>query len=140
MKNLIFVLLVLFGLSSCDKETVMPDSKVPSEINSYVQTHFPDYKVLQVIKELDDLKKTYEVYLEGSFKLEFNRNKQIISLESQTGLPNSVIPEKILTYVQTNYPSNFIKEWELDDLGQEVRLDNKMELKFNKSGDFLRID
>lgn len=140
MKNLIFAFLVLFGLSSCDKEIVLAENKVPTEISSYLETHFSENKVLQVIKELDDLKKTYEVYLEGGFELEFNRKKEVISLKSQSGLPDSVIPGKILTYVQNNYPGTFIKEWELDDLGQEIRLDNKMELKFNKSGEFLRID
>ena len=55
-------------------------------------------------------------------------------------MPNSVIPEKILQYVTTNYPTNFITDWELDDKNQQVQLDNGLDLEFKMNGDFLRID
>lgn len=78
--------------------------------------------------------------IEGNFKLEFNKKKEIESIDGVTQLPDSVIPAKILNYVQTNYASNFITDWDLDRNDQQVELDNGLELKFNKSGDFLRID
>ncbi|MDT4872912.1 putative beta-lactamase-inhibitor-like, PepSY-like [compost metagenome] len=78
--------------------------------------------------------------LEGNITLEFNKKHQVTSIESRNALPDSVIPEKILSYIKATYPDNHILQWELDDNRQQVELDNKLELEFNKAGDFLRID
>jgi hypothetical protein len=84
--------------------------------------------------------KTYDILLSESISLEFNRKKEIIDIDGVAQLPNSVIPEKILQYVTTNYPTNFITDWELDDKNQQVQLDNGLDLEFKMNGDFLRID
>jgi hypothetical protein len=129
-----------FTLTSCDKEEVIPSSDLPSEITNYISTHFPNNTIVQVIKDRDGLTKTYDILLSESIGLEFNRKKEIIDIDGVAQLPNSVIPEKILQYVTTNYPTNFITDWELDDKNQQVQLDNGLDLEFNMKGDFLRID
>jgi len=80
------------------------------------------------------------VVVEGGYKLEFNRDKKIDSVKGVSKLPDSVVPEKILAYVASNYPGNYIIEWDADKTTQEVKLDNRLELVFNSAGDFLRID
>lgn len=127
-------------LSSCEKETILPESDWPSEIVSYVETHFSDLVILQVVKDKEGLKKTYDVRLEGGFKLEFDRKIEVIEIQGTGRLPDSVIPAKILEYVNQNYPENYIIEWELEGKNQEVKLDNSLELEFTMSGEFLRID
>ena len=72
--------------------------------------------------------------------MEFNRKKEVIAIDGVTQLPNSVIPEKILQYVNINYPTQFITDWELDFDNQQIELNNGLDLEFNKKGDFLRID
>jgi len=129
-----------FTLTSCDKEKIIPTSDLPSEITSYISTHFPNNTTVQVIKDRDGLTKTYDILLSESISLEFNRKKEIIDIDGVAQLPNSVIPEKIRQYVTTNYSTNFITDWELDDKNQQVQLDNGLDLEFNMKGDFLRID
>lgn len=142
MKKLIFVFAIISSviLTSCDKETVLAANDVPTAITTYVSTHFPSNKILQTIKDRDGLTKSYDVILEGGIQLEFNKSYDIKSIESTTKLPDSVIPAKILTYVTTNYPNNYIIDWELDDNRQKVELNNTLELEFSKAGDFVRID
>lgn len=140
MKKLLLLAIVPFVLTACDKESVLPLADVPTQITNYVNTHFPNNPIIQVIKDLDGVELTYDVTLEGNFFLEFNRKKEVIEIKGLTKLPDSVIPEKILDYVVTQYPENHIIKWELDDRSQEVTLDNELELVFNLKGDFLRID
>lgn len=83
-----------FTLTSCDKEEVIPSTDLPSEITSYISTHFPNNSIVQVIKDRDGLTKTYDILLSESISLEFNRKKEIIDIDGVTQLPNSVIPEK----------------------------------------------
>lgn len=136
--TLIAALTVL--LSSCDKEVIIPASELPVEINSYITTHFSSNTILQVVKDRDGLTKTYDVILSDNLQLEFNRKKEIIAIDGTKRLPDSVIPEKIRQYVKTNYPSEFITGWELDNKNQQVQLNIGLELLFTMNGDFIRID
>lgn len=140
IKNSLFATAFAFTLTSCDEEEVIPSSELPSEITSYITTHFPNNTIVQVINDRDGLNKTYDILLSENISLEFNRKKEIIDIDGVNQLPISVIPEKILQYVTANYPTNFITDWELDDKNQQVQLDNGLDLEFNMDGDFLRID
>ena len=140
MKKVLSALAVLAVLASCDKEEIIASSDLPSEISDYVTTHFPNNVIIQSIEDKDGFTKTYDVMLDGSISLEFNRKKEIIEIDGVSELPSSVIPTKISAYVDANYPTNFITDWELDDKNQQVELDNGLDLEFNMDGDFLKID
>lgn len=140
MKKLLSIIFVFAALTSCQKEKVIPATDLPSEVTDYVTTHFPNNQIIQIIEDKEGLTKTYELLLEESISLEFNRKKEIIDIDAISELPNSVIPSKIKIYVVANYPNNVVIGWGLDDKNQDVDLDNGTSLEFNMSGDFLRID
>ncbi|HMY83055.1 MAG: PepSY-like domain-containing protein [Saprospiraceae bacterium] len=143
MKKILFLAFMISTISliGCDdKETLLDADKIPAEIKTYVEKHFPGKNILQCIKDVDGLEVSYDVVVEGGYKLEFNRDKKIDSVKGVSKLPDSVVPEKILAYVASNYPGNYIIEWDADKTTQEVKLDNRLELVFNSAGDFLRID
>lgn len=140
MKKLFLLALVPFMLIGCEKEEILPLTDIPSEISNYVSTHFPDNAIIKAIKDTDGRELNYDITLEGGFLLEFNRKKEVTDIEGFTNLPDSVIPAKLLEYVASNYPDNFIIGWELDDRNQQIKLDNHFELEFSMNGDYLRID
>ena len=143
MKKILFLAFMISTISliGCDdKETLLDADKIPAEIKTYVEKHFPGKNILQCIKDVDGLEVSYDVVVEGGYKLEFNRDKKIDSVKGVSKLPDSVVPEKILAYVASNYPGNYIIEWDADKTTQEVKLDNRLELVFNSAADFLRID
>ncbi len=131
---------IFISATGCEKEQIMQSGKIPGEIETYASTHFPANKIIQVVEDRDGFTKTYDVILEGNIQLEFNRGKEIISIDGTEKLPDSVVPEKIRNYVTGNYPDNFITDWELDNKNQQVGLDNDLDLEFTMSGDFIRID
>jgi hypothetical protein len=144
MKQFIFggllALAGLFTCISCDKETIIDENGLPGNAASFISTHFSGIEVIQVVKDVDGFKKTFDVRLKNGTELEFKRDGSIKSIKGTGKLPDSAIPDKILTYVKTNYADHSIVEWELDDNRQEVKLSNGMELVFDKNGNFLRID
>ena len=140
MKKLLTILILLTAFTSCEKENLISPSELPQEIRSYLSTHFPNKAIVQSIIDQDGFIKTYDLILEGNFNLEFNRKKEIISIDGISKLPDSVIPLEIREYVTINYPQNVIISWKLDGKNQEVELDNELNLEFNMSGIFLRID
>lgn len=111
----------------------------PQEITSYVTSHFSHNVLLKIEKEVKGLLVSYDVVLAGDVELSFDEAKKVVEIESDTRLPDSVIPSRILEYVKNNYPTNVVVEWELKNIVQEVTLDNDVDLIFNLSGDFVRI-
>ncbi len=140
IKNALMSTALLAILTSCEKEQLILATDLPSEIKNFITTHFPSNTVAQVIKDRDGLTKTFDIILSSSISLEFNRKNQIINIDGVSKLPDSVIPEKIIQYVRTNYPTNVITDWELDNRNQQIELDNGLDLEFSMAGDFLRID
>lgn len=145
MKNSIkYIALTLimfsFSLTSCAQDKIIPSSELPSEIKTYLKTHFPNNTVLQATVDKELFSKSYEVILQDNFTLEFDSKHRVTDISSKSELPNSVIPKPILDYIKTNYPNNTITDWELDDKNQQIELENGINLEFNMQGEFLRID
>ncbi len=126
-------------LVACDKEKVVQSNDLPANAAGFISTHYPGKQILQVVKELDNLKTYYHVYLNNGTKLDFSRQGNIREIEGSEAIPATVIPVLILNYVNTNYPTAFIRGWELEDATQEIKLSINTELEFDRNGNFLRI-
>lgn len=144
MRHKLFMPFVALGatfLASCEKESLINQSDVPQEIKDYVSTHFSQNKILQTLKDNEGLILTYDVLLDSAISLEFNRSKEIISIDGNSKLPDSVIPEKIREYVNTNYPVYFITDWEKESRKvQQIELSNGLDLEFDNDGKYLKMD
>ena len=121
-------------------EIILSDAEIPEAIQTYIATHFNSSTIVLAEQETENNTTSYDIYLSEDIELEFNSNFEIIDIDSEIQLPDSVIPEAILSYVATNYPANFITDWELELNHQQVELNNSIELEFEMHGDFIRID
>jgi hypothetical protein len=128
-----------FLLVSCDKEKVVQPDDLPANASGFVSTHYPGKDILQVVKELDNLKTYYHVYLDNGSKLDFSRQGNIKKIEGTEAIPATIIPALILDYVDTHYTADFIRGWELKDASQDIKLSSGVELEFDKNGNFLRV-
>ena len=132
--------LAAFMLVSCDKEEAILTDELPANVLGFVEAHYDGKTILHVVKELDNLKTYYHVYLDNGTKLDFNRHGGIMKIEGLEKIPDTIIPQLILDYVQANYASEFIRGWEVEDATQDVKLSNDIDLEFDENGNFLRIN
>lgn len=132
---LILMILASAFLTAYSQDSIIPVESLPDEIKAYVQKHFAGQTIKQATEDRDD----YEITLDNMTTLEFNRKLEIIGIDGNTRLPDSVIPAKILSYVQQHYNGNFITDWELDNNNQEIELNNGLDLDFSLNGEFLHI-
>ena len=131
----------LVGLQSCEKEDVMiPAAELPSEVISFLDTHFSGIEVSSVIKDYDNSTYEFEVYLSNGTRIELSRRGEWRNVENHlAGVPHSVIPNKILTYVAENYPDQMIIGIERDRQ-IDVELKCGVELVFSLNEDFVKFD
>ena len=131
----------LVGLQSCEKEDVMiPVAELPSEVISFLDTHFSGIEVRSVIKDYDNSTYEFEVYLANGTRIELSRRGEWRNVENHlAGVPHSVVPNKILTYVAENYPDQMIIGIERDRQ-IDVELKGGVELVFSLNEDFVKFD
>lgn len=127
-------------LVACDKEKVVQPDDLPANASGFVSTHYAGKQILQIVKELDNLKTYFHVYLNNGSKLDFSRQGNIKKIEGVEAIPVTVIPALITNYVNTHYPNDFIRGWEIEEATQDIKLSNDLKLEFDKNGNFLRID
>ena len=75
IKASLMATVVVFSLTGCDKEEIIPSLDLPSEITNYISIHFPNNTIVQAINDRGVLTKTYDILLSESISLEFNRKK-----------------------------------------------------------------
>ena len=85
-----------------------------------------------------------DVYIENSefvvqdFKGQKGNWKEVDC--KQDAIPVGFAPQLIYDYITANFPTNFISKISHNCHGYDVELNNDLELKFDKNGNFKRID
>lgn len=138
MKNILSFVAVFFIAISLNAQ--INTAEIPGQLTEYVQKYFPSATVMQYKSEMEFNGREYKVYLDNFTKLEFDTNYSLTDAENQSGLPEAILPAKVVDYVKTHYSNSKIVDWEKKRKKQEVELNNNLELEFDLEGNFLRID
>lgn len=126
---------------SCNAEDLFVNSRdLPQTVQSFLASHFPDRTVASTIKDGND----YEVRMDNGWEMEFDHNGQWENIDCKRDeVPASVIaliPETIVSYINSNFETAIITEISRDRSGYEVELSNGIDLKFTSKGSFKAID
>lgn len=115
--------------------------ELPQAAQNFLNTHFAGIDVAYAEMDDDVAKRDYEVMLRDGTKIEFDRNGEWKEIDCfRRSVPKAVIPERIASYVATNYPDEKIVEIERGTRKTEVKLTNGFELKFNDLYELVKID
>lgn len=135
-------LMMLIGVQAAAQETVIDQSQLPANAKNFVTKYFSDATVSQAVKDKGMVKTEYEVRLSDGSKLEFDGDGNWKEVESKTKSLSemSFILQSIRDYAAKNFPTYQIRKIEKGSRKYEVKLTNGLELEFDLSGKFLRID
>ena len=144
MKKMILLTVSLFmglGTIFAGHDRPIKVEQLPEKAQKFLTTYWTDVKVLKAEMDKDGLEVAYDVYLENKTKIEFDKRGEWKEIKSpMTEIPKGVIMQNILDYVANNYSGNRIEKIKREHHHFEVELTNDIELKFNKKGEFKRID
>uniref|UniRef100_UPI003FD73408 PepSY-like domain-containing protein n=1 Tax=Alistipes putredinis TaxID=28117 RepID=UPI003FD73408 len=118
----------------------MQVSQLPQTAQQFIKKYFGDRKVA-FAKEESDFRKSYEIAFKNGDKIEFDRKGEWTDIDCKySAVPTGIIPAPIAKYVADNYPDNKIVQIERDTRSTEVKLDNRMEIKFDKQHRVIEMD
>ena len=139
MKKLFVLLLGLMTLNVfASNDRPITFQQLPQKAQQFITTNFKGVEVLSATVDDD-----YEVYLANGTKVEFTLQGEWKEVKCVAGaVPAAIIPAAISKYVKTHFPNTTIVIVKIDKKynGYEVELNNDIELKFDKNGNFLAVD
>lgn len=145
MRRLTFILACLLTLCAtiacADNEKPIAVSQLPANAQQFITQHFAGRKVALAKVENEIVSKSYEVMFADGSHVDFDGKGNWTEVDCrQTGVPAAVIPAQIMDYVKANYPDVTVMKIERDRREYEVKLSNRIELKFDKKFKLIDID
>lgn len=144
MKQLIVLFACIFalnGIAKADDDKPITVKELPQKSQQFIHKFFPKEEISLVKMDKEMWDKSYEVIFTNGQKVEFDKNGVWKEVDCQySAVPNGILPEAIQKYVTEKYPNAKILKIEQDNKKTEVKLDNKLELKFNRSNQLIGID
>lgn len=144
-KLMVLMLAAIIGIgTSFARDRVTSDSNVlPAPAKEILNKHFPKVGVNHIkidqnlVGQVDD----YDVILNDGSEVEFDRNGNVKSVDcGSTSVPEALVLKPIRDYVAKNFKGAKIVGIETNRKSYEIELSSGMELKFDRSGAFLKID
>ena len=142
MKKIMMISAALFlfaALAIADDKPIAADL-LPEAARTFLKANYPSENILYASKEDDLIYPDYSVALENGVRLEFYNDGAFKSIESRDGVPAGLIPVQIVEFVKVRCPDAFFVEYEVDRRHFDVKLSNRIELKFNKNYNLMEID
>lgn len=137
------VLLPLFAISCSDDDdaTAINFDDLPEQAQTFIDTYFPGASI-QNVQSNPFGYGGYEVDFINGAEVDFDNEGNWTSVEAAYGsaVPDGIVPLSILSYMDINFPSQYITEIEQNVWGYHVETSADLELVFDQSGNFLRYD
>lgn len=143
MKKLFLVLVCVFTMQMvmADNDKPIKVEQLPQTTQTFIKQHFSDLKVVFAKVDKDWFDTTYDVVFANGDKLEFNKNGEWKELNCKNSMvPLKVIPTQIQKFVNDTYPGEKVTVIEKDRYEYEVRLSNRVEIKFDLKFNVIDVD
>lgn len=144
MKKIFIALACVFTLvtNACaDNYQPVTQTQLPEKAQTFLATYFPEAKISLARKEIDVMELTYDVIFTDGTKVEFDRKGNWTEVDCLTHpLPSGIVPEAIEKVIRTQYPEAQATKIERDHREFDVKLNNRVELTFNKNMQLVDID
>ena len=145
MKKILLTLVAVFSVgifsAMADNDKVINKNQLPAQAQQFLSEHFAGIEITYAKEEWEVLKHSYEVRLADGTKIEFTGKGVWDEVECRFGeVPATIIPQAIKEYINKNYPDSKIIYIEKDRNDYDVKLSNRLELKFDKDFNLYDID
>ena len=145
MKKILLILVALFSVGAlaavADNDKLINKSQLPIAAQQFIDANFAGVDLMYAKEECNILFNSYEVRLANGIKLEFSNKGNWEEVDCQQNeVPAAIVPQPIKEYVDKNYPAEKILKIEKNRNDYEIKLSNRLELKFDKDFNLYDID
>ena len=145
MKKILLILVAVFSVgilaAVADNDKLINKSQLPKAAQEFIDAHFAGVDLLYAKEDCNILFNSYEVRLANGVKVEFSSKGNWEEVDGgQSAVPAAIVPQHIKDYIEKNYAGERILVIEKNRNDYEVKLSNRLELKFDKNFNIYDID
>ena len=145
MKKILLILVAVFSVgifaAVADNDKLINKSQLPKAAQEFIDAHFAGVDLLYAKEDCNILFNSYEVRLANGVKVEFSSKGNWEEVDGgQSAVPAAIVPQPIKDYIEKNYAGERILVIEKNRNDYEVKLSNRLELKFDKNFNLYDID
>lgn len=141
IKNLLLASFAMASFAMNAQEETIKATELPAPATEFLTANFKNNPIKHVVKDTDKKKITFEVTLADGTEVEFSQKGKWKEVDgNKKAIPTAFIPKAILDYVTANYPKEQITHIDKGHRDYDVDLSNGLDLEFDLTGKFLRID
>ena len=145
MKKILLILVAVFSVgifaAVADNDKLINKSQLPKAAQEFIDAHFAGVDLLYAKEDCNILFNSYEVRLANGVKVEFSSKGNWEEVDGgQSAVPAAIVPQPIKDYIEENYAGERILVIEKNRNDYEVKLSNRLELKFDKDFNIYDID
>lgn len=116
-------------------------NQLPATAQQLIKRHFSSLSIALAKVDAGMFGRDYEVMFNNGMKIEFDKSGNWTEIDCRkSAVPSAIVPQKIASYVNKNYPGAKILRIERGKKEYEVKLSNGLEVNFNKSFQVTDID
>ena len=115
-------------------------NQLPAAAQTFINANYSGEKISYATVDDDFIRPDYNVMLANGVKIQFENSGALEKIESRAGIPEELIPVQIRDYVKLHYPDVIFVEYEIGKRTYEVKLSNRLEIKFNRNFNVIEID
>ncbi len=132
---MVAIVAAMSTFTSCDKEDIaVTINDLPAIAQTTITEHFNVENVMLITLDEELFGSEYTVLFKDGTTMDLDKNGNWNSIESNSGVPETIIPQAINTYLESNYPDQIVIDIDKETTGYDVSLNNQVELKFNLEG------
>jgi len=142
MKKMMILLAAVMCISAvrADDRPISVD-RLPQAARQFIKEYFPTQKVAYAKVDSGIFDTEYDVVFENGAKVEFFKSGEWKEVDCKySKVPAGIVPDKIATYVKSNYPNAVIVQISRDRREWEATLSNGLELTFDSLFNLTDID
>ncbi len=145
MKKILLTLIAIFSVgifaASADNDKIINKSQLPAQAQQFIEAHFAGVNLTYAKEERNLFFNSYEVKLANGAKIEFSSKGNWEEVDCRFGeVPAAIIPQAIKDYIDQNFKGEKVLVIEKDRNDYDVKLSNRLELKFDKDFNIYDID
>ena len=145
MKKILLTLVAVFSIgivsANAHNDRIINKSQLPISAQQFIDNHFAGIELTYAKEEFNIFFNSYEVRLADGTKIEFTKRGNWEEVNCRFGeVPSAIIPQPIKDFIDKNHPNVKVILIEKDRNDYEVKLSNRLELKFDKNFNLYDID
>ena len=145
MKKILLTLVAVFTIgivsANAHNDRIINKSQLPISAQQFIDNHFAGIELTYAKEEFNIFFNSYEVRLADGTKIEFTNRGNWEEVNCRFGeVPSAIIPQPIKDFIDKNHPNVKVILIEKDRNDYEVKLSNRLELKFDKNFNLYDID